>query len=61
VVPANWNYDLGADESSILFTEDFLTRRDVKRIALESPVHSLQSVLENLLERGAKIEQIYDY
>lgn len=61
VVPANRNCDLPADESSILFTENFLTRRDLKRMALECPVHSLHTVLKNLSERGAKIEHIYDY
>jgi hypothetical protein len=33
----------------------------VKRIALECPVRSLHSVLNNFASRGIKIEHIYDY
>lgn len=55
------NYDLSAEEATVLFTEDFLTQRDVKRIVLECPVRSLHSVLNHLSGRGTKIEHIYDY
>ena len=61
VVPKGWSYDLPASDGSVLFTESFLTQQDVKRIAIECPVRSLHSVLENLTSRGAKIEHIYDY
>jgi hypothetical protein len=61
VAPKNWNYDLPAKDGSLLFTEDFLTQPNVKRIALECPVSSLHSVLNNFVSRGIKIEHIYDY
>jgi len=56
-----WNYDLPANEASLLFTENFLTQSQVKRFALECPVRSLHSVLTQLAGRGVKIEHIYDY
>jgi hypothetical protein len=61
VASKNWTYDLPPSDGSLLFTENFLTQPDVKRIALECPVHSLHSVLNNLGARGIKIEHIYDY
>ena len=61
VAPKSWNYDLPANEASLLFTENFLTQPDVKRIALECPVRSLHSVLNKLSARGIKIEHLYDY
>ncbi len=61
IAPKNWSYDLPASEGSLLFTENFLTQPAVKRIALECPVRSLYSVLNNLGARGIKIEHIYDY
>jgi hypothetical protein len=61
IAPKNWNYDLPASDGSLLFTENLLTQPGVKRIALECPVHSLHSVLNNLGARGIKIEHIYDY
>ena len=61
VMPKNWNLDLPQSEASVLFTESFLTQPDLKRVALESPVRCLHSVLNNLASRGIKIEHIYDY
>jgi hypothetical protein len=61
VTPKNWTYDLPAEEGSVLFTENFLTQPDVKRIALECPVPALHSVLKDFSARGVKIEHIYDY
>jgi hypothetical protein len=59
--PKSWNYDLPAKEASLLFTEDFLTQPDVRRIAFECPVRSLHSVLNHLAAHGIKTEHIYDY
>lgn len=59
--PADWNYDLPAEQGALLFKEDFLTRHDVKRIALECPVRALHSTMKSLSDRGIKIEHIYDY
>ena len=61
VAPKEWSYDLPSSEGSLLFTEDFLTQPNVKRIALECPVRSLHSVLNHLASGGIKIEHIYDY
>ena len=61
VAPKSWNYDLPANEASLLFTENFLTQPDVKRIALECPVRSLHSVLNHLVGRGIRVEHLYDY
>lgn len=61
VTPKNWNYDLPVDEGTVLFTENFLTQPDVKRIAFECPVRSLHSVLNHLASRGIQIEHIYDF
>jgi hypothetical protein len=61
IAPKNWSYDLPASDGSLLFTENFLTQPAVKRIALECPVRSLHSILNNLAARGIKIEHIYDY
>jgi hypothetical protein len=61
VAPKTWSYDLPAIDSSILFTENFLTQSGLKRVALECPVRSLNSVLNNFARRGIKIEHIYDY
>jgi len=59
--PKSWNYDLPAKQASLLFTEDFLTQPDVRRIAFECPVRSLHSVLNHLAAQGIKTEHIYDY
>lgn len=59
--PKSWNYDLPAKEASLLFTENFLTQPDVRRIAFECPVQSLHSVLNHLAAQGIKTEHIYDY
>jgi hypothetical protein len=59
--PKNWSYALAASNGSVLFTENFLTQPDVKRIALECPVRSLHFVLNFFSTRGIKIEHIYDY
>jgi len=61
VAPKSWSYDLAANDGSLLFTENFLTQSGMKRIALECPVRSLHSVLNNLAARNIKIEHIYDY
>jgi hypothetical protein len=61
VTPKNWTYDLPTEEARVLFTEDFLTQRDVKRIALECPVPALHSVLKDFSARKFKIEHVYDY
>jgi len=61
IAPKNWSYDLPASDGSLLFTENVLTQPAVKRIALECPVRSLHSILNNLAARGIKIEHIYDY
>jgi hypothetical protein len=61
VAPKNWSYDLPVTDGSVLFTENFLTQPDVKRIALECPVRSLHSILNSFSARGIKIEHIYDY
>jgi len=61
VAPKNGSYDLPASNGSVLFTENFLTQPDLKRIALECPVRSLHSVLNFFSTRAIKIEHIYDY
>jgi hypothetical protein len=61
VAPEGWNYDLPPEQASLLFTENFLTKSDVKRIALECPVTSLHTVLENLSAQGIKVEHVYDF
>jgi hypothetical protein len=60
-VPKSWNNVLPASEATVLFTENFLTQPDVKRIAFECHVRSLHSVLNRLAAAGLKIEHIYDY
>jgi hypothetical protein len=55
----NWRYD--TPEERVLFTEEFLTRPDVKRIALECRVRDLHLVLNDLASRGYPVEHIYDY
>ena len=61
VVPKSWNNVLPASEATLLFTENFMTQPDLKRIAFECPVRSLHSVLNRLAAAGLKIEHIYDY
>ena len=61
VAPKTWNYDLPANEATLLFTENFLTEPQLRRFALECPVRSLHSVLNRLAARSVKIEHIYDY
>jgi hypothetical protein len=61
VAPKSFAYDLPPAAGSVLFTDDFLTQPDVKRIAVECPVTSLHSVLNDFAARGAKIEHLYDY
>ena len=61
VAPKTWNYDLPANEATLLFTENFLTEPQLRRFALECPVRSLHSVLTRLAARSVKIEHIYDY
>ena len=59
--PKSWSFDLPSEDGSLLFTENFLTQPDVKRVAFECPVRSLHSVLNHLAARGFKIEHLYDY
>jgi hypothetical protein len=61
VAPGTWNYDLAANKATLLFTENFLTQPQMRRFALECPVHSLHAVLAGLRGRGVTIEHIYDY
>jgi len=61
VAPKSWNNDLPPSEATLLFTENFLTQPDVKRLAFECPVRSLHFVLTHLAGLGIKIEHIYDY
>lgn len=59
--PKSWSFDLPSEDGSLLFTENFLTQPDGKRVAFECPVRSLHSVLNHLAARGFKIEHLYDY
>jgi hypothetical protein len=61
VAPQSWRLDLPAGEASLLFTEKFLTQPGVLRFALECPVRSLHSVLNQVVSQGIKVEHIYDY
>jgi hypothetical protein len=55
----DWRYD--TPEERVLFTEQFLTRPNVKRVALECRVRDLHLVLNNLASRLYPVEHIYDY
>ena len=59
VAPQAWKYDL--TEGEVLFATDILTQPNLKRIAVECPVRSLHVVLNDLGNRGIKIEHVYDY
>jgi hypothetical protein len=61
VAPESLKFELPPEEATLLFAQSFLTKSDLKRVALECPVRSLHSVLKGLSERGIKIEHIYDY
>jgi hypothetical protein len=54
-----WTYSLS--EGEFLFSADIPTAPDFKRIAVRSPVRSLHTVLNDLANRGIKIEHVYDY
>jgi hypothetical protein len=59
VVSKNSKYD--SKDAQILFDEEFITHPDLKRVALECPVDSLNAVLNDLERRSAQIEHVYDY
>ena len=61
VVPNGWTYDLPPGDGTLLFTENVLTQRGVKRVALECRVRALPSLLRHFAGAGIKIEHIYDY
>ena len=58
-IVADWRYD--TPEERVLFTEEFLTRPNVKRVALECRVRDLHLVLNDLASRLFPVEHIYDY
>src|SRR5262249_35578440 len=54
LVPRSWNGD-------VLFSAPILTQPGTKRIAIRTAVASLHTILNDLSQRGARLEHIYDY
>ncbi|MGQ0600059.1 MAG: hypothetical protein ACT4QE_00010, partial [Anaerolineales bacterium] len=59
IAPREWKYDLSAGE--VLLTMPILTDPDSQRLALNVPVRSLHTVLNELREREIAVEHLYDY
>lgn len=55
----DWKYDFA--EGNFLFSQDILTKPQLKRTALECAVRDLHRVLNDLASRGTRVEHIYDY
>jgi len=58
IAPRGFVYD---GPAQVLFSAGMLTRPDLQRIALRSPVASLHEVLNHLADRNVKLEHIYDF
>ncbi len=60
IAPRDWKYEPNL-HGEFLFSADILTVPGVRRIAVRSPVRSLHTILNELADRGIKLEHVYDY
>jgi hypothetical protein len=59
IAPRGWSYDLTAGEEA--FSTQLATAPEWKRVAISTPVGSLDKVLNELRTHGIKVEHVYDY
>jgi len=59
VVPQSWRSEV--PDCELLFEMPLLTDAGSKRVSLRAPVTSLHLVLNALVDRGVRIEHVYDY
>lgn len=58
LVPKEWNY---TGEGKVMFEVPILTRKEEKRLVIQTPVSKLSSVISHLEANKLKLEHIYDY
>jgi hypothetical protein len=59
LAPVDWVYDLSVGDP--LFEMPILTQPQLKRVAIDVPVHGLHLLLGDLESRPVALEHIYDY
>lgn len=59
IAPRGWSYNLTAGEEA--FSTGLATAPEWKRIAISTPVSALHMVVNDLRNRGIKVEHVYDY
>ncbi|MGA3206043.1 MAG: hypothetical protein ABSF12_26415 [Bryobacteraceae bacterium] len=59
IAPRNWTYNLTAGEEA--FSSELATAPESKRVAISTPVGSLHKVVNELRNRGIRVEHVYDY
>ena len=58
IAPQNWSYNL--NDGALLFMMN-MVNSDSKRIAVQTPIKSLATIIIELENQGVKIEHLYDY
>jgi hypothetical protein len=59
IAPRDWAYNLTAGE--VAFSTLLATAPESRRVAISTPVSGLHRVMNELKNRGIKIEHVYDY
>jgi hypothetical protein len=59
IAPRNWGYNLTAGAEA--FSTELATDPGSNRVAITTPVSDLHRVLNELRNRGIKVEHVYDY
>ena len=59
IAPRDWAYNLTAGE--VAFSTRLATVPESRRVAISTPVSALHRVMNELKNRGIKIEHVYDY
>jgi hypothetical protein len=59
IAPVNFNYALSAGQQ--VFATSLVTAPETKRVAISTPVGGLHTVVNELRNRGVKVEHVYDY
>jgi hypothetical protein len=59
IAPRDWAYNLTAGE--VAFSTGLATAPESRRVAISTPVSALHRVMNELMNRGIKIEHVYDY
>lgn len=59
IAPQDWEHKI--EDGQLLFTMKILSESGLKRIAINTPITSLHTIVIDLENNGARIEHLYDY